>query len=279
MLTQPRKLPDAPDPKVRAMQDEIAAAMATSHVLVITHPTGLTIAAIRRAVQTHPSPVTFAERWERGVVQMWSQSAHMWRQWDDADERMGLSRKHDDRLPEIVDGAPVRMPHHSCSVAGLLGGGTPVRPGEATLAHGGVLVMDEAPEFSRSACEGMREPLDTGRIRLVRARYTVDLPARFRLIATMAACPCGFYGHPSRACVCGPTVMRRYHERIWWLSKRDDVRVLSYCDGVEWCPQCKRICGPQQCVTGDPGCLHCPGCGHGNGPDASFNPNQERVTV
>ncbi|MEM6994592.1 MAG: ATP-binding protein [Myxococcota bacterium] len=89
----------------------------------------------------------------------------------------------------LVQRPPVRMPHHTVSAAGLLGGGTPVRPGEVSLAHRGLLFLDELPEFRRTCLEGLREPIEDGRVSLVRARYAVELPARFQLMAAMNPCP------------------------------------------------------------------------------------------
>lgn len=109
---------------------------------------------------------------------------------------------------------PLRAPHHTVSVAGLLGGGNPVRPGEVSLAHRGVLFLDELPEYQRSCLEGLREPLEDGRVSLVRARYAVELPARFQLMAAMNPCPCGFSGHPERTCVDPPAAVQRYAARV-----------------------------------------------------------------
>ncbi|MCX4240248.1 YifB family Mg chelatase-like AAA ATPase [Paraliomyxa miuraensis] len=110
--------------------------------------------------------------------------------------------------------APVRMPHHTVSVAGLLGGGRPLRPGEVSLAHRGVLFLDELPELSRSCLEGLREPLEDGVVSIVRAHGAVALPARFQLLAAMNPCPCGYLGHPQRACICSPPAVQRYLSRV-----------------------------------------------------------------
>lgn len=119
------------------------------------------------------------------------------------------------RLPEgLVRQPPVRMPHHTVSVAGLLGGGNPPRPGEITLAHRGVLFLDELPEFPRSCVEGLREPLEDGAVTIVRARYALHFPARFQLLAAMNPCPCGWLGHPERACTCSPAAVQRYQGRV-----------------------------------------------------------------
>ena len=109
---------------------------------------------------------------------------------------------------------PFRAPHVSASAAGILGGGFPFRPGELSLAHHGVLFLDELPEFSRSVLEALRQPLESGEVVLVRARGSVRLPARVQLVAAMNPCPCGFLGHPRRACRCAPSVIARYRGRI-----------------------------------------------------------------
>jgi len=119
------------------------------------------------------------------------------------------------RPPEgMVVRPPVRMPHHTVSSAGLLGGGNPVRPGEVSMAHRGLLFLDEFPEFARPCIEGLREPIEDGRVSLVRANYAVELPARFQLMAAMNPCPCGYLGHPERACVDAPAAVQRYGGRV-----------------------------------------------------------------
>ena len=108
----------------------------------------------------------------------------------------------------------VRAPHHSASRAALVGGGSPPRPGEISLAHRGVLFLDELPEFPRSALEALREPLETGQISIARANRRVEFPARFQLVAAMNPCPCGHLGHPVRACRCTPDQVSRYQSRL-----------------------------------------------------------------
>ncbi|WP_295642229.1 YifB family Mg chelatase-like AAA ATPase [uncultured Methylibium sp.] len=108
----------------------------------------------------------------------------------------------------------VRSPHHSASAAALVGGGSPPRPGEISLAHHGVLFLDEWPEFPRSALEALREPLETGRITISRAARQAEFPARFQLIAAMNPCPCGHAGSPLKACRCSPDQIARYQRRI-----------------------------------------------------------------
>lgn len=114
----------------------------------------------------------------------------------------------------LVARSPFRAPHHTVSVAGLLGGGAPPRPGEVSLAHHGLLFLDELPEFSRACLEGLREPLEDGEVHLVRASGSLRFPARFQLMAAMNPCPCGYLGHPERSCVDPPTAVQRYQQRI-----------------------------------------------------------------
>jgi magnesium chelatase family protein len=119
-----------------------------------------------------------------------------------------------------------RGPHHSSSAVALVGGGNPPMPGEISLAHHGVLFLDELPEFDRRVLEVMREPLESGRITISRAARQVDFPARFQLIAAMNPCPCGYFGHPTHACRCTPEMVARYQDRISGpLLDRIDMRV------------------------------------------------------
>jgi magnesium chelatase family protein len=108
----------------------------------------------------------------------------------------------------------LRSPHHSASPAALVGGSSPPRPGEISLAHHGVLFLDELPEFARASLEALREPLETGRITISRAARQADFPARFQLLAAMNPCPCGHLGSPLRACRCTPDVVARYQGRL-----------------------------------------------------------------
>lgn len=109
---------------------------------------------------------------------------------------------------------PFRDPHHTISDVALIGGGSTPRPGEVSLAHNGVLFLDEFAEFSRSSLEVLREPLENGRVTISRAKETVSYPARFTLIAAMNPCPCGHLGDPIKPCTCSPTQVNRYKSRI-----------------------------------------------------------------
>lgn len=114
----------------------------------------------------------------------------------------------------LIATRPFRAPHHTISDAGLCGGGVHPRPGEISLAHNGVLFLDELPEFKRQVLEVMRQPLEEGHITISRAQVTVHYPARFMLVASMNPCPCGHLNDPTRACVCGPGQVQRYLSRI-----------------------------------------------------------------
>lgn len=109
---------------------------------------------------------------------------------------------------------PFRAPHHTISDAALVGGGSTPQPGEISLAHNGVLFLDELPEFKRSVLEVMRQPLEERRVTISRAKITVDYPATFMLIASMNPCPCGFYNHPEKDCTCGPGEVQRYLNKV-----------------------------------------------------------------
>lgn len=107
-----------------------------------------------------------------------------------------------------------RAPHHTISQVAMVGGGTYPQPGEISLAHNGVLFLDELPEFGKSVLEVLRQPLEDRKITISRARFTQDFPASFMLIASMNPCPCGYYNHPDRACVCPPGAVQKYMSRI-----------------------------------------------------------------
>ncbi|MGA8391340.1 MAG: YifB family Mg chelatase-like AAA ATPase, partial [Burkholderiaceae bacterium] len=109
---------------------------------------------------------------------------------------------------------PTGSPHHTASAVALVGGGSPPRPGEISLAHHGVLFLDELPEFPRAALEALREPLETGTITISRAARRSEFPARFQLIAAMNPCPCGYLGSPLKACRCTPDQVLRYQGKL-----------------------------------------------------------------
>jgi magnesium chelatase family protein len=120
------------------------------------------------------------------------------------------------RLPRnsIILSRPLRSPHASISEAGLIGGGGNPSPGEITLAHNGVLFLDEMPEFKRSALEAMRQPMEDGEVTVSRASISVTFPARFQLVAAMNPCPCGFKGHPAKECRCTPVQISKYLSKV-----------------------------------------------------------------
>jgi magnesium chelatase family protein len=121
---------------------------------------------------------------------------------------------------------PFRAPHHTASAAALVGGGSWPRPGEISLAHHGVLFLDECAEFARQAIEALREPLETRRITIARAARTIEFPAGFQLVAAMNPCPCGHHGDRERACRCSPDQIRRYQENLSGpFLDRLDIRV------------------------------------------------------
>jgi magnesium chelatase family protein len=114
----------------------------------------------------------------------------------------------------LVGSRPFRAPHHTASSAALVGGGAVPRPGEISLAHGGVLFLDELPEFSRSTLEGLRQPLEEGKLIVSRARAAFEFPSRFQLVAAMNPCPCGYRGDSVLPCRCTPEAIARYQGRI-----------------------------------------------------------------
>lgn len=114
----------------------------------------------------------------------------------------------------LIANRPFRSPHHTISDVALVGGGSNPNPGEISLAHNGVLFLDELPEFKRSALEVMRQPMEERKVTISRARVSVDFPSSFMLIASMNPCPCGYYNHPEKDCVCGPGVVKKYLSKI-----------------------------------------------------------------
>ena len=114
----------------------------------------------------------------------------------------------------LVKTRPFRSPHHTISDVALVGGGSNPNPGEISLAHNGVLFLDELPEFKRSVLEVLRQPMEERKVTISRARVSVDYPSSFMLVASMNPCPCGFYNHPEKDCMCGPGIVKKYLNKI-----------------------------------------------------------------
>jgi magnesium chelatase family protein len=118
------------------------------------------------------------------------------------------------RGTSLISQRPFRAPHHTISQVALVGGGNNPQPGEISLAHNGVLFLDEMPELSRSVLEVLRQPLEDRKITIARAKYSVEYPCSFMLVASMNPCPCGYYGDPTHSCACTPGQIQRYMNKI-----------------------------------------------------------------
>jgi magnesium chelatase family protein len=170
---------------------EIAAA--GGHNMLLVGPPGSGKSMLAQALCGLLPPLSESERLEAAVVQ---------------------SVAGRDPMPSLSGRRPFRAPHHSCTTAGLVGGGTPPLPGEVSLAHTGVLFLDELPEFGPAALQALRQHLEEGRVVLVRAGGAVRYPARVTLVGAMNPCPCGYSGDPDRACTCSSAAVSNYGNRV-----------------------------------------------------------------
>lgn len=171
---------------------EVAAA--GHHNLIMVGPPGSGKTMLAKRIGTIMPPLTLEEALETTKIH-------------------SVAGKIDDHTA-LMTKRPFRSPHHTISDVALVGGGTFPQPGEISLAHNGVLFLDELPEFKRTVLEVMRQPLEDRIITISRAKSTCDYPASFMLIASMNPCPCGFYNHPEKECVCSPGMVQKYLNRI-----------------------------------------------------------------
>ncbi len=171
---------------------EIAAA--GGHNVIMIGPPGAGKTMLARRMSTVLPPMSLQEALE--VTKLYSVSGMLGRE------------------TAVVTTRPFRDPHHTVSTAGLVGGGSIPKPGEGSLAHNGVLFLDELPEFTHSALEVLRQPLEDGSVTIARAQTTLTFPANFQLIAAMNPCPCGYYTDPQRQCSCSSGQISRYRKRI-----------------------------------------------------------------
>ena len=172
----------------------IEVAAAGSHNLLMLGPPGSGKSMLAKRIPSILPEITFAESIE--TTQIYSVAGEI------------------NPAEPLVTERPFRAVSHTASAVGLVGGGSIPRPGEISLAHNGVLFLDELPEFGRSVLEVLRQPLEDKKIMVSRARYSVEYPANFTLVAAMNPCPCGYYNHPTKECTCPPGAVHRYMGRI-----------------------------------------------------------------